>query len=173
MYVRLGCLGQSTDDDGDDGLTQTVETQVVNGQIEYINPVTGEIIESVAAPGETSAPVASTLVPTSPASAQTPTPGVTIPSGTSAASAGSSVNPIVLPNGVAINPAALTAAQKALTPAQLQAQLYPGTAPGSTFNLSTWLTQSTIISGISNQAITLGGIFFGGLMAIILGKKKR
>jgi hypothetical protein len=88
----------------------------------------------------------------------------------------SSVTPIVLPNGVAINPQSLTAAQQLLTPAQLQAQLYPTSAatPAAVpFNLSTWLTQSTILTGVTNQTVALGGIFFGGLLAIIMSRKKK
>lgn len=130
-----------------------------------------------------------TSIPTDVSVASTPTLPVAIsgpaPSAALTMSPAQSVTPIVLPNGVSVNPQALSAAQLALTPAQLQAQLYPGvlqttgavgtSAAGSTvpFSLSTWLTQSTVIAGLTNQTVALGGLLFGGLLAIILAKKKK
>jgi hypothetical protein len=114
------------------------------------------------------------LTPSTPAAPAAPSsPTVSVSLGPSTGS----VAPIVLPNGVAINPASLTAAQLAMTPAQLQASLCPGAAPSAPapapFNLSTWLSQSTIISGLSNQAVALGGLLFGGALAIIVSTKKK
>jgi hypothetical protein len=141
-----------------------------SGNVIYTNPVTGQVVQTIPAAQTVSSPAPSLITPS-----PSPTPA---PASTVSAPAGQ-VNPIMLPNGVAVNPSALTAAQQLLTPAQLQAQLYPSgaaatplTAQSVPFSLSTWLSQSSIISGFTNQSVAIGGVFFCGLLAIILNKKK-
>ena len=84
---------------------------------------------------------------------------------------------ITLPNGVTVNPQALTAAQQAMTPAQLQAQLYPasivtGAVPTQTFYQ--WLATINPTFGVSNQTLLLSAVSFTVVVGgILLDKKKR
>ena len=182
MYLNLGRLGQSDEttyegdiiDEGQSGgvlpNTETAPTVMVSdNQGIQISPVT-------AAPTLAPTVMVSDLQPL-----QIPSVASTPAIAPVSASSPGGVQAVTLPNGVSINPAALTAAQKAMTPAQLQAQLYPGTvatapAPAASsvpFNLQAWLTKSTIFSGISNQAVALGGLLFAGALTFIMAKKKK
>ena len=191
MYVSLSGLGQDDDitDVPDDlavqqaqqaaALQAAANAEKIQAQASagLIDTTTADTYTTLTAP-----PVAP------PVAASVPSPTLAIPAPMTTA--------VVLPNGVAINPAALTPAQLQMTPAQLQAQLYPaGTAQpaaGTTgagiavgtpvtalttptpvpFNLSAWLSSSTILAGVTNQSVALGGILFGGALAVILNKKK-
>lgn len=170
MYVSLRGLGQSVDEIlSTPGLTPVLPPSDIQAPT-YEQVDTSIPSEVIAAP-----------IPTLPVAISGPTPSPVF----TQSPAPVNVTPIVLPNGVAVNPQALTSLQQLLTPAQLQAQLYPGVlqttgaagtpAAGSVlpFSLSTWLTQSTLVNGLTNQTVALGGGIFAGLLAIILAKKKK
>jgi hypothetical protein len=128
-----------------------------NADVQYIQSGLPEIYTGTTNVPESTGAGGATVVPSyAPSSATTPPPS----------------SPVVVPTVAA--PATLTPLQiltQAATPSP--ATVVSSVAPAASTNLSTWLSQSTIISGLSNQAVTLGGLLFGGALAIIVSTKKK
>jgi hypothetical protein len=172
MRIHLG------DDDlnPDTGVTPTITEQ--GNAISIIDPVTGQVIGQSSLPQVQTAPSSLTLTPPV---ASSPSPVAVAP----AAGAGVSVAPVMLPSGVAVNPQALNPASGSaqLTAAQLLAATGSSpmvvsaapvaSAPTVPFNFQTWLTQSTVITGVTNQTLLLGGGFFALLAVVLISKKKK
>jgi len=170
MHIHLG------DDDLNPVLSPNVTEQ--GNAISIIDPVTGQVIGQSSLPEVQTAPLSLTLTPPV---ASAPTPVAVAP----AAGAGVSVAPVMLPSGVAVNPQALNPASGSaqLTAAQLLAAtgsspMVLSAAPVASaatvpFNFQTWLTQSTVITGVTNQTLLLGGGFFAVLAVVLISKKKK
>jgi hypothetical protein len=85
----------------------------------------------------------------------------------------SSITQTSIAEAPASTPATTAALTSSATPVATAAPATVAAAPATTPSISDWLSESTVISGYSNQAVGIGAVLVAGLASIFLIKKKK